>query len=239
VAVLRQMSSRIIEGIETRFIKLRARKFFGSQSYKLYGRDSRSLRRSRQPIDCLDRPDLAGDASEVVSKWPSRINISRTQPELKSNINSCGQSGLFQREAKYLIDASSAGHGTSCVCVMLRDVPLAHIRRRSGREAASCRRENHRPPTRVGTRHRRILQRCPLQLSVGRRQFKRCYQHVVQPSMNASRQNCARSQSSRLRRFAQQHYRYLPEVASHSDCARANEDGRVHVYLQHHCTHHP
>jgi hypothetical protein len=38
---------------------------------------------------------------------------------------------------------------------------------------------------------------------------------------------------------ARPHYCNLPELASHSDCARAKEDGRVHKYLQHHCIHHP
>jgi hypothetical protein len=60
------------------------------------------------------------------------IILRQSMAELKSNINSSGQLGLFQREAKYLIDASSAGHGTSCVSVMLRDVPLLSSVRRNG-----------------------------------------------------------------------------------------------------------
>jgi hypothetical protein len=43
-----------------------------------------------------------------------------------------GQFGLFQREAKYLMNVSSAGHGTLCVSVMLRDLPLPSSVRPNG-----------------------------------------------------------------------------------------------------------
>jgi hypothetical protein len=36
-----------------------------------------------------------------------------------------GKFGLFQREAKYLMNVSSAGHGTLCVSVMLSVAPLS------------------------------------------------------------------------------------------------------------------
>jgi predicted transcriptional regulator of viral defense system len=66
VAVLRQMSPRIIEGSEIRFIKVHPRKFFGSESYKVHGRDVVISSPAKTAIDCLDRPDLAGGPSEVV-----------------------------------------------------------------------------------------------------------------------------------------------------------------------------
>jgi predicted transcriptional regulator of viral defense system len=66
VAVLRQVASRIIEESEIRFITVPRRKFFGYQSYNVHGRDVVLSMPAKTAIDCLDRPDLAGGASEVV-----------------------------------------------------------------------------------------------------------------------------------------------------------------------------
>jgi predicted transcriptional regulator of viral defense system len=60
------MSPRIIEGSEIRFVKVHPRKFFGSESYKVHGRDVAISSPAKTAIDCLDRPDLAGGPSEVV-----------------------------------------------------------------------------------------------------------------------------------------------------------------------------
>jgi predicted transcriptional regulator of viral defense system len=66
VAVLRYMSARVIEGSEIRFITVHSRKFYGHQCCKVYGRDVMISTPAKTAIDCLDRPDLAGGASEVV-----------------------------------------------------------------------------------------------------------------------------------------------------------------------------
>jgi predicted transcriptional regulator of viral defense system len=66
VAVLRQTPAKIIEGSEVRFVSVAPRKFFGSQTYDVYGRDVAISSPVKTLIDCLDRPDLAGGAAELV-----------------------------------------------------------------------------------------------------------------------------------------------------------------------------
>jgi predicted transcriptional regulator of viral defense system len=66
VAVLRQTPAKIIEGSEVRFVTVAPRKFFGSQTYDVYGRDVAISSPAKTLIDCLDRPDLAGGAAELV-----------------------------------------------------------------------------------------------------------------------------------------------------------------------------
>ena len=65
VAVRRQMLPRTIEGHEIRFVQLIERKFFGFQSYDLYGRKAVLSTPAKTLIDCVDRPALAGGPSEV------------------------------------------------------------------------------------------------------------------------------------------------------------------------------
>lgn len=65
VAVRRQMLPRTIEGNEIRFVQLIERKFFGFQSYDLYGRKAVLSTPAKTLVDCVDRPDLAGGPSEV------------------------------------------------------------------------------------------------------------------------------------------------------------------------------
>jgi predicted transcriptional regulator of viral defense system len=64
--VLRQTPAKIIEGSEVRFVSIAARKFFGSQTYDVYGRDVAISSPAKTLVDCLDRPDLAGGAAELV-----------------------------------------------------------------------------------------------------------------------------------------------------------------------------
>jgi predicted transcriptional regulator of viral defense system len=66
VAVLRQTPAKIIEGSEVRFVSVASRKFFGSQTYDVYGRDVAISSPVKTLIDCLDRPDLAGGGAELV-----------------------------------------------------------------------------------------------------------------------------------------------------------------------------
>ena len=66
VAVTRQTPPKIVEGNAVRFVKVTARKFFGSQTYDVYGRDVAISSPAKTLIDCLDRPDLAGGAAELV-----------------------------------------------------------------------------------------------------------------------------------------------------------------------------
>lgn len=65
VAVQRQTPSRVIEGSEVRFITVTPRKFFGFESYDIYGRSVPVSTPAKTLADCLDRPDLAGGASEL------------------------------------------------------------------------------------------------------------------------------------------------------------------------------
>jgi predicted transcriptional regulator of viral defense system len=65
VAVLRQAPARSIEGTEIRFVKVAARKFFGFESYPVYGRHASLSTPVKTLIDCIDRPDLCGGPSEL------------------------------------------------------------------------------------------------------------------------------------------------------------------------------
>lgn len=65
VAVRRQMLPRTIEGNEISFVQVIERKFFGFQSYDLYGRKAVLSTPAKTLVDCVDRPDLAGGPSEV------------------------------------------------------------------------------------------------------------------------------------------------------------------------------
>ena len=66
VAVTRQTPPKLIEGSAVRFVKVTARKFFGFQTYDVYGRDVAISSPAKTLIDCLDRPDLAGGPAELV-----------------------------------------------------------------------------------------------------------------------------------------------------------------------------
>jgi predicted transcriptional regulator of viral defense system len=65
VAVLRQAPARFLEGTEVRFVKVAARKFFGFESYPVYGRHASLSTPVKTLIDCIDRPDLCGGPSEL------------------------------------------------------------------------------------------------------------------------------------------------------------------------------
>ena len=66
VAVTRQTPPKLIEDSAVRFVKVTARKFFGFQTYDVYGRDVAISSPAKTLIDCLDRPDLAGGPAELV-----------------------------------------------------------------------------------------------------------------------------------------------------------------------------
>jgi predicted transcriptional regulator of viral defense system len=65
VAVLKQMPTRTIEGTEVRFVKVAPRKFFGFETYSVYGRKAAISTPAKTVIDCFDRPELAGGAAEL------------------------------------------------------------------------------------------------------------------------------------------------------------------------------
>ncbi|RWH58158.1 MAG: transcriptional regulator [Mesorhizobium sp.] len=65
VAVTRQIPQRVIEGSVVRFVKVTARKFFGYESYNIYGRIVALSTPAKTLVDCLDRPDLAGGPAEL------------------------------------------------------------------------------------------------------------------------------------------------------------------------------
>jgi predicted transcriptional regulator of viral defense system len=65
VAVLRQTAARVIEGSHVRFVKVTPRKFFGHNTYDVYGRTVSISTSVKTLIDCLDRPELAGGPAEL------------------------------------------------------------------------------------------------------------------------------------------------------------------------------
>jgi predicted transcriptional regulator of viral defense system len=65
VAGLRQTPSRTIEGSEVRFVKVATRKFFGHETYDVYGRTVPISTPVKTLVDCLDRPDLCGGPTEL------------------------------------------------------------------------------------------------------------------------------------------------------------------------------
>jgi predicted transcriptional regulator of viral defense system len=65
VAVLRQTSTKTIEGSEVRFVSAAPRKFFGHEIYKVYDRSVSISTPVKTLIDCVDRPDLAGGPAEL------------------------------------------------------------------------------------------------------------------------------------------------------------------------------
>jgi predicted transcriptional regulator of viral defense system len=65
VAVLRHNSPKVIEGSDVRFIKVTSRKFFGHQTYDVYGRAVSISLPAKTLVDCLDRPDLSGGPAEL------------------------------------------------------------------------------------------------------------------------------------------------------------------------------
>lgn len=65
VAVLRQMPSRTIEGTEIRFVKIAPRKFFGFETYSVYGRNATISSPEKTVVDCIDRPQFAGGPAEL------------------------------------------------------------------------------------------------------------------------------------------------------------------------------
>jgi len=65
VAVLRQTSTKTIEGSEVRFVSVAPRKFFGHETYNVYDRSVSISTPVKTLIDCLDRPDLAGGPAEL------------------------------------------------------------------------------------------------------------------------------------------------------------------------------
>lgn len=65
VAVKKQIPTRLIEGIEVRFVAIAPRKFFGFQVYDVYGRSVCISTPEKTLIDCIDRPDLCGGITEL------------------------------------------------------------------------------------------------------------------------------------------------------------------------------
>lgn len=65
VAVLQQTRPQEIEGSNVRFVKVTPRKFFGYQSYDVYGRSVAISSPEKTLLDCIDRADLAGGPAEL------------------------------------------------------------------------------------------------------------------------------------------------------------------------------
>jgi len=65
VAVKRQAPARTIEGSKVRFVSVAPRKFFGYETYDVYGRAVAISTPVKTLIDCIDRPDLCGGPAEL------------------------------------------------------------------------------------------------------------------------------------------------------------------------------
>lgn len=65
VAVKRQTPARTVEGAEIRFVTVEPRKFFGSKRYDVYGRGTLISDPEKTVVDCVDRPELVGGATEL------------------------------------------------------------------------------------------------------------------------------------------------------------------------------
>jgi len=65
LAVLKQRSPVKIEGNSVRFVQMAERKFFGFMQTEVYGRQVSISTPAKTVVDCVDRPSLAGGASEV------------------------------------------------------------------------------------------------------------------------------------------------------------------------------
>jgi predicted transcriptional regulator of viral defense system len=65
VAVLKQQPPRTLEGTDIRFVTLAERKFFGFESYAIYGRQVMISSPDKTLVDCVDRPGLAGGPAEL------------------------------------------------------------------------------------------------------------------------------------------------------------------------------
>lgn len=65
VAVTRQVPSRIIDGSVVRYVSVTPRKFFGYESYGVYGREVPISTPAKTLVDCIDRPELAGGPAEL------------------------------------------------------------------------------------------------------------------------------------------------------------------------------
>lgn len=65
VAAQRYLPMRIIEGTEFSFVHVSERKFFGFETYDIYGRSAVISTPVKTVVDCLDRPSLAGGPTEI------------------------------------------------------------------------------------------------------------------------------------------------------------------------------
>jgi predicted transcriptional regulator of viral defense system len=65
VATLKPLASRTVEGTEVRFVALTPRKFFGFETYDLYGRRVSISTPAKTVVDCVDHPAVAGGPAEL------------------------------------------------------------------------------------------------------------------------------------------------------------------------------
>lgn len=103
VAALRQAKARIIEGREIRFVKVAKRKFFGFESYSVYGRSVIMSSPEKTVVDCLDRPDLTGGAAELARIIHSAMGS--VKPEALADAAFAMDSTALLQRLGYLTDA--------------------------------------------------------------------------------------------------------------------------------------
>lgn len=66
VATTRDVPRTVIEGTPIQFVRLSFHKFFGFESYTIYGRETRISDPEKTVIDCIDKMRLCGGPAEVV-----------------------------------------------------------------------------------------------------------------------------------------------------------------------------
>ena len=65
VAVTKQVPTRSVEGTEVRFVAVADRKFFGFETFPVYGRRVPISTPEKTLVDCVDRPELCGGITEL------------------------------------------------------------------------------------------------------------------------------------------------------------------------------
>lgn len=96
VGTMRQVVSRTLEGTEIRFVKVPVRKFFGFETYTVYGRDATVSTPAKTVADCADRPDLAGGPAEL-ARIVFGASVNLDPGELSQTVLGMQSTALLQR----------------------------------------------------------------------------------------------------------------------------------------------
>lgn len=109
VATDHQVPSREIQGNPVRYVKLSPKKFFGWQEMLASGRSYRISTPEKTVVDCVDRPDLCGGATEL-SRIVARAAETVAEASLVDTALRLGSVSTCQRLG-YLLDLTSPSRG--------------------------------------------------------------------------------------------------------------------------------